>query len=128
MTPHGAFHWNELITKDVDGAKKFYTEVLGWTTEEFPMPTGDYTVVKSGDTPVGGIFDMAQTEAPDGTPSHWAAYVAVDDVDAACAKVTAAGGQVMMPPFDVPEVGRIAMIFDNTGALLGLITPVEETA
>ncbi|MFK8253638.1 VOC family protein [Ancylobacter terrae] len=127
MSTHGTFFWNELNTRDVEGAKAFYAATLGWSYEAMPMPGFTYTVVKAGDTTVGGIFDITGAEF-EGIPSHWFAYIAVDDVDARIAKVAGAGGAVLKAPFDVPEVGRMGVVKDPTGAVVGWITPVPMPA
>ena len=124
MTPHGAFHWNELMTRDLEGAKAFYAATLGWTFDAFKAsddaPT--YWVAMAGEQSVGGIFDMSGPEF-DGMPEHWFCYISVEDVDATVEKAVAAGGQLMRPLFDVPQVGRIAIFKDGGGAAIGLITP-----
>ena len=126
MAAHGTFIWNELLTKDAGKAKDFYTNVLGWMVDEMDMPNGGkYSVMKAADSPAGGIMNLSDTQAPD-RPSHWMAYIAVDDVDAAVDKVKSSGGKVDAPPFDVPGVGRIAVITDPTGATVGLMTPAEQ--
>lgn len=118
---HGAFSWSELRTDDVEKAKAFYTGVIGWTAEEMSMADGGtYTVLKVGDTAVGGL--MAMPEEAKGAPAHWAVYVTVDDVDKRLEMTTAAGGSVLMPAMDIPEVGRIAAVADPTGAAICLIT------
>ncbi len=118
---HGAFSWSELRTDDVEKAKAFYTDVVGWTTESMSMADGGtYTIIKAGETSVGGL--MAMPEEAKGAPAHWAVYVTVDDVDKRLEMATAAGGSVLMPPLDVPEVGRIASIADPSGAAICLIT------
>lgn len=123
MATHGFFHWNELMTRDEEGAKAFYATVLGWTYDEYPLPKGGaYWVAMADGKPAGGIFDMTGPEF-EGVPPHWFSYVAVDDVDASAKAVTENGGQLMRDLFDVPMVGRIAMIQDSTGAQIGLITP-----
>ena len=122
MTEHGAFHWNELMTHNVDAAKDFYANTLGWSYEAFPMNDGTYWVAMCGGKPVGGLMSMKGVTAPD-TPPHWFCHLAVDDVDARVAKVAEAGGTVMREPFDVPKVGRIAIVQDTTGAMMGWITP-----
>ena len=122
-TEHGAFHWNELMTRSLEKAKAFYAETLGWQYETFPAPSGAYTLCKAGGSPVGGMFEMTPGGEFDGIPDHWFAYVAVDDVDARLAKVEAAGGAILRSPFDVPEVGRIAIVKDSAGAAIGWITP-----
>ena len=88
----------------------------------FPMPNFTYTVARSGDKMVAGIMDKAKTGAPD-MPNHWMAYIGVDDVDAAAARVAGAGGTVLQDCFDVPNVGRIAIVQDPGGAVIGLMTP-----
>jgi uncharacterized protein len=121
MTSHGHFHWNELVTRDVEKAKKFYGSTIGWTFDGMPMPDGTYWVAKMGDQPVGGLFPIAW----DGVPEHWMSYLAVDDVDARVKKATAAGARLMRPAFDVPGVGRIAILTEPGGAGVGWITPVQ---
>ena len=89
MTSHGHFHWNELATRDVEKAKKFYADTLGWTYEGMPMPEGTYWVASAGGEPVAGIVDAGS----DGTPESWMSYIAVDDVDARAKKGGASGRQ-----------------------------------
>ena len=125
MPENAKFMWNELLTKDPEGAVAFYTSVLGWSAEEMDMgPGGTYTILKTGGENVGGIMKMDGVQF-DGVPPHWMSYVSVTDVDAAVDRVTSAGGTVQAPPFDVPGVGRIAVIADPTGARLSLMTPAE---
>ena len=71
-------------------------------------------------------MDIANTQAPAGTPAHWFSYIAVDDVDASCAAVKAGGGQVTGEPFDVEGVGRIAMVQDPNGGMVGIMTPAGD--
>jgi uncharacterized protein len=121
---HGQFHWNELMTRNVDGAKKFYGETLGWKYDAMPMPGGGaYWIAKAGDKPAAGIFDIS---GPDykGVPESWMPYIAVDDVDARVSKATKAGAKVMKPAFDVPGVGRIVILLEPGGAGIGWMTPV----
>lgn len=121
---YGDFSWTELMTTDVDGAKGFYKEVLGWAMEEMPMEGGTYTVLKAGGEQVGGIMAMP-TEVPPGTPPHWAAYVTVDDVDAVAAKAAEHGGRVLVPPQDIPNIGRFCTFQDPQGAVLSVISYSE---
>lgn len=118
---HGTFCWNELMTRDTDGAGKFYSALLGWKPEASPMPGMEYTLMKSGDKEQGGMMAMP-ADVPKEVPAHWLAYVAVDDVDALITKTKELGGQVLHGPMDIPEVGRFCVIQDPTGAVLGLIT------
>ena len=114
----GEFSWNELVSTDVAASKKFYSSLFGWSTDAF-MGGTDYTLFKQGDTMVGGLMQCPKG----GVPSHWLPYVTVDDVDASAAKAKSLGAQVVMEPFDVPTVGRIAVLLDPQGAAVGLFKP-----
>ncbi len=122
MAAHGTFNWQELMTDDVAKAKAFYGATLGWTYSDMPMQ-GDmkYTIAHSGQTMVGGIVDMTGMTPP-GVPPHWFDYIEVDDIDHRVALVPENGGKVLRPTFDIPNVGRIAIIADSTGASIGLMT------
>ena len=123
MTAHGHFHWNELVTRDVEKAKKFYAGTVGWTFDAMPMPDGTYWVAKMGDAFVGGLFPIAGPQW-EGVPEHWMSYLAVDDVDARVEKAQSAVAKLMRPAFDIPGVGRIAILTEPGGAGVGWITPV----
>jgi len=122
---HGKFHWNELMTRNVEQAKKFYADTLGWTYDGMPMPGGGtYWVANSGGEPAAGIFDISGPDYKD-TPESWMPYIAVDDVDARVKKATKAGARVMKPAFDVPGVGRIVILLEPGGAGVGWMTPAD---
>jgi predicted enzyme related to lactoylglutathione lyase len=125
MWSHGSFYWNELMTRDAEAAKKFYGDTIGWTFDAMPMPDGTYWVAKMGGTPVGGIFTM-NGPAFEGLQEHWVSYIAVDDVNARLKKLTAAGGKVHRDPFDIPNVGRIAIVEDPGGAVMAWMTPTGQ--
>jgi uncharacterized protein len=121
--PHGHFHWNELLARDPERAKKFYQETIGWTFEAMTMEDGaTYWVAKLDDRPVAGIFPLNRPGF-EGVPECWMPYLAVDDVEARVKKATAAGAKLMRPFFDVPGVGRIAILTEPGGAGIGWITP-----
>ena len=124
---HGTFYWNELMTRDVEGAKTFYANTLGWSYDAMPMPDGggSYWVAKMDDEPVGGILDISAPEFGP-VPESWMAYIAVDDVDARVAKAVKAGAKLMKPVFDVPGVGRIAILMQPDGAGVGWMTPTQQ--
>jgi len=125
MTPHGYFHWNELMTRDVEKSKAFYSDTLGWTYTSFPMGNGPaYWVVMDGEKPIGGMVQM-QGANFEGMPEHWMAYISVDDVDARVEKAVAAGATLMHPAFDVENVGRIALLQQPGGAVIGWMTPAN---
>lgn len=116
----GTFCWNELMTNDVVKARKFYTELLGWGASDMPMAEGQYTVFKVGDTQAGGMMKIDPKWGK--VPSHWMAYITVDDVDASTKKAEKLGGKVIVQPTDIPTVGRFSVIGDPTGAVVGLLT------
>ena len=111
-----AFTWVELMTRDVDAAVAFYTEVVGWTTQTMPMADGGtYTMFMNGEIPVGGCFLM-QGEKFEQVPVHWEGYIGTDDCDRDAAKVTELGGTISVPPADIPGIGRFFCFLDPTGA------------
>jgi predicted enzyme related to lactoylglutathione lyase len=118
--PVGEFSWNELLTQDVAEATTFYSKLFGWSTEPFG-PGGEYSIWKAGSTQVGGLMKMP---APD-VPSHWLAYVTVADCDATLKRATEVGGKVCVPAMDVPTVGRIGVIQDPQGAMIGVFQPLK---
>jgi uncharacterized protein len=125
---HGIFCWNELMTRDVEGVKRFYQSTIGWSFEAMPMADGGtYWVASLGGKPVGGMFSLT-SPAYDGVPESWMSYLAVDDVDARVAKATKAGANLMKPIFDVPNVGRIAILMQPGGAGVGWMTPLPRSA
>jgi uncharacterized protein len=123
MAAHGTFNWRELLTNDVAKAKAFYGATLGWTFSDMPMQGhgGVYTLAHSGPAMVGGIVNMTGMTPP-GVPPHWFDYIEVDDVDHRVGLVAENGGKVLRPAFNIPNVGRIAIIEDSTGAPVGLMT------
>lgn len=124
---HGVVCWNELNVHDLERAKKFYSQTLGWTFDAMPMPDFTYWIIKSGDTQVGGMFEMKGAEFKD-VPERWITYVAVDDVDARLAKATAAGARICFPPMDIPGVGRMATLAEPGGAIVSWMTPSSDAA
>jgi predicted enzyme related to lactoylglutathione lyase len=123
---HGAFSWSELVTTDVPGAVDFYTKLFGWTTQELQMEGMSYTLIKVGESEVGGI--MAVPPEAQGMPPAWGVYVTVDDVDATAKTAEKLGGKIIVPPTDIPEVGRFCVIQDPQGAYIAAITyvPMQE--
>jgi uncharacterized protein len=113
--PTGAFIWYELLTTDADAAQKFYSSVVGWRITDSGMPDMDYRVLNAGDAPVGGLMALSRDMLDGGARPVWLGYVMVDDVDATIASVTKAGGRLMLPPSDIENVGRFAMVSDPQG-------------
>ena len=129
---HGRFIWYELMTPDLEAAKRFYGQVIGWTTQNLPMGDGDddhpeghaYTIIEADGVGVGGAMPLTKEYTAQGVPPNWTGYICVDDCDAAAEKATALGGAVMRPPRDVPGVGRLAIIADPHGAVTAIMKPV----
>ena len=117
---HGRFVWYELMTTDTGAAKAFYGDVDGWGAQDAPMPGMRYTLFMLGDTHVGGLMDLPEDARKMGAPPSWIGYVAVHDVDATAEEVKRLGGAVHVPPRDIPDVGRFAVIADPQGATLAL--------
>lgn len=125
MPKHGEFCWNDLATTNVEACKKFYGELLGWQFKETNQTGMAYTEFSAdGKNFVGGIWqtDQCGETAGEMPPPHWMTYIAVDDVDASAAKVAELGGSVCVPPTDIPNTGRFAVINDPTGATISLLT------
>ncbi|TLG75594.1 VOC family protein [Methylocystis sp. B8] len=119
---HGAICWNELNVHDVERAKKFYSESLGWSFEGMPMGGFTYWIISSHGARVGGMFEMKGPEF-EGVPEHWLTYIGVDDVDARVGKAKAAGATICKDAFDIPGVGRMAVLQEPGGAIVAWMTP-----
>ena len=114
----GGFVFHELMTSDVEGAKKFYREITGLN-----VTSGAYPMLVDGETLVAGLVGPhADGSAwPSGGPEpHWIAYFSVKDVDAAVEKAEKFGGKVLLPPTDIPNFGRAAVLRDPQGAAFGV--------
>jgi uncharacterized protein len=118
----GAVVWNELNTRDTATSKTFYGAVFGWTFAEREFETGNYTSLKAGEDPVGGMIDITG-RVPDEVPAHWLVYFATDDTATTIEKAKGSGGDVLFGPQEISEVGRIAVLKDPFGAVFALITP-----
>jgi len=126
VTQHapGTFCWPELATSDQEGAKKFYTSLFGWTFQDSDIGDGQfYTMLKLNGASVGALYKLRPDESTKGMPPHWGTYVAVDSADAAAAKAKQLGASIMVEPFDVMDVGRMAVIQDPTGAVFSVWQP-----
>ena len=115
----GNFVWYELMTRDVNGAIRFYKDVIGWGTQAF-QGGEPYTMWTVGETPVGGVTTLSDDAKKMGAPPHWISYVAADDVDALTKKAESLGAKTYVPPSDIPKVGRFSIIADPQGAVIAL--------
>ncbi len=122
--PHGTFSWIDCNTTDWEAGKKFYTELMGWTTEDIPMGEGlFYTMFKQDGLNVAGFSPMMPDMQAQGMPSAWNSYITVEDVDVLVPKVKQLGGTVIAGPMDVFESGRMVTIQDPGGAIVSLWQP-----
>lgn len=110
----GEFCWEQLNCADPQAAGAFYAQVFGWTQKPF----AGQTVLSAGAADVASMMP-----APAGVPTHWLHYVVVDKLADARARVSRAGGKVMLEALTIPTVGTIAVIQDNVGAMLGMLEP-----
>ncbi|MEU4476989.1 VOC family protein [Micromonospora sp. NPDC023966] len=113
--------WTDLATPGLDDAKRFYPELFGWTGRVSAEPTaGGYTTFLKDGRAVAGAGPPA---APEQVPV-WSMYVATDDAELVATRVHAAGGQVVVSPFDVFEQGRMAVLSDPAGAVFSVWQPM----
>ena len=122
----GTFCWVELATPDAEASKKFYSQLLGWTWTDNPMGEGMvYSMMQKDGNFVCGLFQIHEQMIAEGFHPHWVCYLATDDVEAATARVTGSGGNVINGPFDVFDAGRMSVVADPTGATFGIWQPKE---
>ncbi|WP_055525034.1 VOC family protein [Streptomyces graminilatus] len=118
--------WIDLMVPDQQAAIDFYRDLFGWQGEIGPPETGGYAVCTLKGKPVAGIMKAMN---PDGSvpdpmpPTVWTTYLSTDNIDGTLKSVTDSGGSVMMGPMDVMDLGRMAVITDPTGAVVGLWQP-----
>lgn len=117
--PIGDWYWNELWTQDPPRALAFYEKVFGYGRDSMDMgPAGMYYMLNSGDKARAGVFKPSDAKAP----PLWVPYVHVADCDASAAKAKQLGAQmIIVPPTDIPGVGRFSVFVDPLGAILGII-------
>lgn len=126
----GLFLWYELMTSDKKAAMDFYTNVIGWKTQDFDWDgeaEQPYSMWLAGETAVGGIMQIEPSIMGD-MPPHWRTFISVPNVDGAVKKAKDLGGSVIVEPFDVPKVGRMAFLADPQGAMFAVYKPSEEPA
>jgi len=117
----GTPSWVELSAADTDVAAAFYGELMGWNATEPGVveETGGYRMFQQGEQRVAGLMGHMRP----GQPTVWSTYISVADADETAAKVTGAGGSVMVEPMDVMDIGRMAFFGDPTGAVFGIWQP-----
>jgi uncharacterized protein len=120
LSSHGRFLWYELMTTDLDGAKAFYAEVVGWDVQNV-APDTPYTLFCAGGLSVSGLSVLAQEAIDLGFGPGWLGYVGVDDVDTAAAHIEQLGGVIYVPPKEIPEISRFAVIGDPQMATIAVL-------
>ena len=124
MTENNPFIWHELVTTDQKKSGSFYCQLLGWESKEVDAGKyGVYTLFKMQEQDVAGMMNPTPDTPVKG--SYWHSYIAVADVDNCARQVPVLGGKVLVPPHDVPDVGRICVVSDPTGAIAHLMQPIE---
>jgi predicted enzyme related to lactoylglutathione lyase len=118
MSNVGRYVWFELFTADPAAAPAFYAAVTGWKTQKWEG--GDYTMWVSPAGPIGGVMALPEQAKAMGAPPHWMGFVGVAVVDQTAERVKALGGQVYVPPTDIPGAGRFALLADPQGATFGV--------
>lgn len=124
----GQFSWVDLMTPDVDEAKRFYGALFGWTGDQVPNDEGGrYTMFHLGDVSVAGMGGMTDDMKKAGVRSHWNSYVTVEDADATAARARELGAELQMPAFDIQVdgalVGRMTILIDPEGARISIWQP-----
>jgi uncharacterized protein len=122
--PAGNFVWIELTTTDQSAAQRFYSSLLGWQHQDSVMgPDMTYTMFRLSGRDVGGAYTMKAEERQMGIPPNWLLYIGVENADETVAQIIEHGGNPMSPAFDVPNVGRMAVIQDPAGAVFAIFEP-----
>jgi predicted enzyme related to lactoylglutathione lyase len=117
----GTFSWAELATTDQKSGVAFYRDLFGWGINEQPIgPEETYTMFQLRGKEVAAAYTMRPEERQSGAPPHWNLYVTVANVDESAKRAEGLGAKIFAPPFDVMDVGRMAIVQDPTGAVFCL--------
>lgn len=126
MATQNPFIWHELVTPDQKSSGTFFSQLFGWTRKEVDAgPFGIYTLFQKDGQDIAGMMNPTPETPVKG--SFWHSYIAVDDVDDCAQRAASIGGTVIVPPHDVPDVGRICAVADPTGAVAHLMQPLTPT-
>lgn len=116
----GRFIWHDLAAADTAAALDFYRAVFGWTAIIEYANGGQFIRLQCDGQDVGSMYALSRQERQHGVPSHWTPYVCVENIEAATCRVEAAGGVILVQPFKVEGVARIALVADTLGSIVGL--------
>ena len=115
--------WHELNTWEPEMALAFYGRTLGWQFEPYPMADGSaYWIARKDTKLVGGVFELTAPQF-EGVPTHWMTYLSVPNMREAESETFEAGGEVIRTAVTIPGVGKLAVMNDASGAMIGLIEP-----
>ena len=121
----GGFIWYELMTPNPEAAKTFYDAVVGWDIGPAVAEYNGYRMIGRGDgKSAGGVLPLTDEMQQHGARPTWLGYLYVADTDASVVAIEQAGGKTFMPPFDIPNVGRVAMVADPQGAPFYIMKPI----
>ncbi len=125
MEDQNPFIWHELVTTDQKKSGHFFSELFGWSRKEVDAgPFGTYTLFQRAGRDIAGMMDPTPETTESG--SFWHSYIAVENADECAKRCVSLGGSVLVPPHDVPDVGRICAIADPTGAVVHLMQPIGQ--
>src|SRR5258708_33825587 len=105
----GNFIWYDVMTSEPKAATSFYSDVIGWDAQEYPMEDRTYTVFRKGPVMVAGLIGIPEAMRATGIRPCWSGYVAVDDVNGNAVRIKEPGGAIQPGPEDIPGVGRVAV-------------------
>jgi uncharacterized protein len=118
----------ELATTDQPAAKKFYMDLFGWTVEDAPMgPDEFYSMFKLGGESAAAAYTLRKDQREQGVPPHWMLYIATNNADDSALRARELGATIIAEPFDVMDVGRMAVVQDPTGAMFCLWEPKKHS-
>ncbi len=121
----GRFLWHELMTTDPEGAKAFYSAVIGWKPKAWEGPN-PYTLWMWGDSRMGGLMELPEQARAEGGRPFWIAYIGTPDADATTARARELGAKIHKEPSDIPTIGRFSIIQDPQGASFAAFTPTPQ--
>ncbi len=124
MSENDTFIWQELVTTDQEASGRFFNELLDWSMKQVDAGEfGTYTLFQKGGKDIAGMMNPSPDTPGEG--SYWHSYIAVDDIDRCTKQAVSLGGTVLVQTHDVPDVGRVCVVSDPTGAVTHLMQPVD---
>ena len=125
MEEQSPFIWHELVTPDQKRSGTFFCQLFSWTRKEVDAgPFGIYTLFQKNGQDVAGM--MNPTPDTPGKGAFWHSYIAIEDIDECTKRASSLGGSIVVPPHDVPDVGRVCIVADPTGAIAHLMQPLRQ--